>query len=67
MKKQIKDLTGNIFGRYKYDGARGKYVYNEWKDNFENFYVWAMANGYAKELALNLIDKTKNYTPENCE
>ena len=38
----------------------------EWKDDFETFYDWAMANGYSDELSIDRIDVNGNYEPNNC-
>ena len=37
----------------------------EW-EKFENFYRWAMANGYRDDLTIDRIDGSKGYCPENC-
>lgn len=44
-------------------------VCNEWADTengFENFYKWALLNGYKDTLTLDRIDNEKGYTPDNC-
>ena len=51
---------------YKYYGGRGIAVCSEWKDNFQAFYDWAMANGYDDTLTIDRIDVNGNYEPNNC-
>lgn len=50
---------------FKWYGGRGITICEEWKD-FENFYQWAMNNGYKAELSLDRIDVNGNYEPINC-
>ena len=40
-------------------------VCDEWLD-FTNFYRWAVANGYRRELQIDRIDNTRGYSPDNC-
>lgn len=47
-------------------GGRGITVCEEWK-TFENFYNWAIENGYSDELTLDRIDNDGNYCPDNCK
>lgn len=47
-------------------GARGITVCDEWKNNFENFYEWAIRNGYEKGLSIDRINVNGNYEPSNC-
>lgn len=51
------------YSRY---GGRGITICDEWRDNFLNFYEWAIANGYADNLSIDRIDNEKGYSPGNC-
>lgn len=51
---------------YKYYGGRGITVCKEWKNNFQAFYDWAMANGYRDDLTIDRINNDGNYEPSNC-
>lgn len=51
---------------YKYWGARGITVCDEWKNSFQAFYDWAMKNGYEDHLSIDRIDVNGNYEPSNC-
>lgn len=51
---------------YKHYGGRGITVCEEWRNSFEAFYEWAMANGYSDSLTLDRIDVNGNYEPSNC-
>ena len=46
-------------------GGRGITICEEWLD-VQNFYNWAMSNGYSDELSIDRIDNNKNYEPSNC-
>lgn len=55
-------------------GGRGITVCDEWRNDFQTFYDWAYANGYAEEilpngynlLSIDRIDVNGNYEPSNC-
>lgn len=51
---------------YKYYGAKGVSVCQEWRNNFRSFYSWAMAHGYENDLTLDRVDGSGNYEPSNC-
>lgn len=45
---------------------RGITICEEWKNDFELFRKWSVANGWQKGLSLDRIDNDKGYSPENC-
>lgn len=51
---------------YKYYGAKGISICDEWLNDYMNFRNWALDNGYNDTLTIERIDYTKNYCPENC-
>ena len=53
---------------HNYDnyGGRGISICDEWKDSFENFYKWAMDNGYTDDREIDRMDVNGDYCPENC-
>ena len=50
---------------YSYYGRRGITICEEWLD-VQNFYNWAMTNGYSDGLSIDRIDNDGNYEPNNC-
>lgn len=52
--------------RYRFYGARGIMMCDEWLNDFQAFYDWAMANGYQENLTIDRIDVDGNYEPTNC-
>lgn len=52
---------------YKYYGGKGVTICDEWLLSFENFFDWAINNGYNENLTIDRIDSEKEYSPDNCK
>lgn len=68
MKSRCYNVNHNSYKTY---GARGIKVCDEWRNDFQAFYDWAMANGYDEtaikwEYTVDRIDVNGNYAPSNC-
>ena len=63
MKNRCYRKSYHAFHHY---GGRGIKVCDEWRDDFQAFYDWAMANGYRDDLSIDRIDSNGNYEPSNC-
>ena len=50
---------------FKYYGALGVKLCPEW-EKFENFYEWAISNGYRRGLTIDRMDTHGDYSPDNC-
>ena len=50
---------------FKYYGALGVKLCPEW-EKFENFYEWAISNGYRRVLTIDRMDTHGDYSPDNC-
>lgn len=64
MRQRCYNSNRHDFSRY---GGRGITVCDEWLNDFQAFYDWAMANGYSDELTLDRKDNDKGYEPSNCK
>lgn len=51
---------------FKYYGGRGIVICNEWLNDRELFFKWAIENGYNDCLTIDRINNESNYSPENC-
>ena len=51
---------------YRWYGAKGIKICNEWLQDPTIFEKWALDNGYKDGLTIDRIDADKDYNPENC-
>ncbi|MBN2293007.1 MAG: helix-turn-helix domain-containing protein [Pirellulales bacterium] len=63
MKHRCYNPRHNSYSRY---GGRGIEICEEWLFDENQFYQWAINNGYEKGLQIDRIDNSKGYAPENC-
>lgn len=63
IKSRCYDKQSRSYHKY---GQRGIVVCQEWRDSYESFKAWSVANGYTEELTLDRKDNDGNYCPENC-
>ena len=65
IKKRCYNKKYNGFKNY---GGRGIKIAEIWlgKDGFYNFLIWALNNGYKKELQIDRINNECDYSPDNC-
>lgn len=63
MIQRCTSITASNYERY---GGRGITVCDEWRTNFEEFYNWAINNGYEYGLTIDRIDNSLGYFPDNC-
>lgn len=51
---------------YENYGGRGITMCDEWREDFQTFYDWAMESGYQEGLTIDRKDNDGNYEPSNC-
>ena len=51
---------------YRWYGAKGIKICDEWLEDFDNFANWALNHGYRDDLQIDRIDRNGNYCPANC-
>jgi hypothetical protein len=61
----IERCNDTKFKYYKDYGGRGIKICNAWMC-FDNFYQWALNNGYSDNLTIDRINVDGNYEPGNC-
>jgi hypothetical protein len=67
----VQRCTNPNYYQFKDWGGRGIAICEEWRNSFQAFYDWAIANGYDEnakrgECTLDRIDVNGNYEPSNC-
>ena len=51
---------------YRWYGAKGIKIYDEWLDNPKAFEDWSLQNGYNDNLTIDRKDSKLDYCPDNC-
>lgn len=64
------DMKGRCYNKndttYKYYGAKGVTICEEWLKDQTLFFDWALENGYSDELTIDRREVEGNYEPSNC-
>ena len=68
--KRLMRIYGAMKGRCKninsYCNKNNIKICQEWLNDFEAFYNWAINNGYQDNLTIDRINNDGNYEPNNC-
>lgn len=51
---------------YKYYGAKGVTICDEWLSDSMKFIIWSLDNGYRDDLTIDRINVDGQYSPDNC-
>lgn len=51
---------------FRYYGAKGIIMCDEWRNSYDSFRSWSLDNGYTDNLTIDRIDVYGNYNPSNC-
>lgn len=51
---------------YRWYGAKGIKICEEWMNNPSLFEKWALENGYSDTMTIDRIESDKDYSPNNC-
>lgn len=63
MKDRCLNKNHHAYASY---GGRGISICDEWLNDFNCFYEWAISSSYKEGLSLDRIDNDGNYEPSNC-
>jgi hypothetical protein len=63
MRRRCSNPKADSWHRY---GGRGIKVCDAWENDYDNFFEWAIDNGYKEGLSIERKDFNGNYEPDNC-
>jgi len=63
MKKRCYNNKSIRYARY---GGRGISICDEWREETNAFYRWALGSGYQDDLTIDRINNEEGYSPVNC-